>query len=192
MLLQKFGTMNNSNLIVIIPSYNEARTIGSIARDVIGMGFTVLVIDDGSIDNTKGEALENGALVIKNKENLGKGGSMRRAIDHVLGKMNFEWMVLMDGDGQHHPEDINSLIKAAEENPEAGVVVGNRMDNASNMPRDRYLTNKFMSWIISLMCGQKVPDTQCGYRLIKSDVFKKITLTKTCHFSTDISRWRNL
>jgi len=163
------------NTIVVIPSYNEARTIGSIIRDITGMGFTVLVIDDGSLDNTRTEALDNGALVIRNKVNLGKGKAVREGIRYILEKMNYKWMIVMDGDGQHHPEDIPAFLEATHHN-DVDIIVGNRMLQTKTMPRVRYWTNRFTSWVISMICRQVIPDTQCGYRLIKVDVLKHMKL----------------
>ena len=164
-----------SNTIVVIPSYNEAMTIGSIVRDVTSMGFSVLVIDDGSRDNTRGEALDNGAMVIRNKENLGKGGSIKKGICHVLEKMNYQWMLLMDGDGQHHPEDIPFFIEATNKD-DVDIVLGNRMMQTKAMPPARYWTNRFTSWVTSGICGQKIPDSQCGYRLIRVKAIQGLEL----------------
>ena len=77
------------NTIVVIPSYNESRTIGEIVRSTVSMGMSVLVIDDGSQDNTERIALDNGAMVIRNTENKGKGRSVREGFRHVLDKTNF-------------------------------------------------------------------------------------------------------
>jgi len=167
---------STNNTIVVIPSYNEALTIGRIVRDITGRGFNVLVIDDGSSDNTRGEALDNGAMVIRNKENLGKGGSIRKGIRHVLDKMNYEWMVLMDGDGQHNPSDIPVFLNAAMQDG-VDIVIGNRMTETKNMPRVRYLTNRFTSYLTSSICRQEIPDSQCGYRLIKIEALKGVTLS---------------
>ncbi|MBD3426002.1 MAG: glycosyltransferase [Candidatus Omnitrophica bacterium] len=164
------------NTIVVIPSFNEARTIGSIVRHIVGMGLTVLVIDDGSVDNTERAALDNGAIVIRHRRNLGKGFSVREGIRHVLKKTNFEWMIMMDGDGQHHPEDIPALMERTR-SEEVEIVIGNRMLQTKTMPSARFWTNKFMSWVISGICKQQIPDTQCGFRLIKTKVLEMLKLT---------------
>ncbi len=163
------------NTIAVIPSYNEVRTIGEIVRGIISMGMTVLVIDDGSGDNTERVALDNGALVIRQKTNVGKGFSIRSGILHVLKKTNFEWMVILDGDGQHQVEDILALMDATK-TPDVDIVLGNRMLETKNMPPVRYLTNKFMSWMLSKMCGQYLPDTQCGFRLFGREALGKMRL----------------
>ncbi len=163
------------NTIAVVPSYNEGRNIGSLVSDLLKMGLAVLVVDDGSSDNTEREALDNGAMVVRNKYNLGKGYSVRKGIEFVLGKMNYEWIVLIDGDGQHHPEDIPILMTATR-NDDVDMVVGNRMLYTKNMPLVRIWTNRFMSWVISKMCGQYIPDTQCGFRLLRSSAAGKLPL----------------
>ncbi|MBD3296523.1 MAG: glycosyltransferase [Candidatus Omnitrophica bacterium] len=163
------------NTIAVIPSYNEVRTIGEVVSTISDMGMTVLVIDDGSVDNTERVALDAGAMVIRHKKNRGKGYSVREGLKHVINKTKFEWMVLMDGDGQHHPEDILSLMGAVADD-EADMVIGNRMLETKNMPPLRFWTNKFTSWVVSGICGQIVPDTQCGYRLIRVEVLRDVYL----------------
>lgn len=168
------ATVNNT--LVIIPSYNEARAIGEVVSSIVGMGMSVLVVDDGSTDNTEKIALDAGAMVIRQKENQGKGFSVREGFRYAMEKITCEWMIMMDGDGQHHPEDIPLLLAATSEG-ETDVVNGNRMASTQDMPKIRYFTNKFMSWVLSKICGQNIPDSQCGFRLIKVDSLRKLELT---------------
>lgn len=164
------------NTIVVIPSYNESRTIGNIVQGIVKRGLSVLVVDDGSVDSTERIALDNGAMVIRHRQNLGKGFSVREGIRHVLEKTNFAWMIIMDGDGQHHAEDI-PILMGATRLEDVDIVIGNRMMYPKTMPSVRYWTNRFTSWLISGMCRQHIPDTQCGYRLIRVNVLKKMKLT---------------
>ncbi len=163
------------NTIVVIPSYNEARSIGSVVDSIADMGLNVLVIDDGSTDNTERIALDNGAMVKRHRYNIGKGYSVREGIKYVLSKTNFEWVIIMDADGQHHAEDVPVLMNATMAE-DVDLVIGNRMFETKDMPPVRYMTNRFMSWIISRMCGQQIPDTQCGYRLVKTEALKRLKL----------------
>lgn len=160
---------------MIIPSFNEARTIGELVRALVPQGFDVMVIDDGSSDSTEREALNAGAMVIRNKTNLGKGASVRNGIQYVLDKTRYEWIIMMDGDGQHHPEDVPALM-AVTDGEGADIVVGNRMGATRNMPLVRRLTNMFMSWLLSKFCGQRIPDTQCGFRLMKAEALRGLKL----------------
>lgn len=164
------------NTIVVIPSYNEARTIGKIVKDIVNMNLSVLVIDDGSYDNTEREALDHGAMVIRHTENLGKGVSVREGVQYVLRKTNYKWMIMMDGDGQHDPGDIPTFMSVTK-TEDVDIVIGNRMLQTKTMPSSRYWTNKFTSWVLSKICGQDIPDSQCGYRLIKVEALKSLKLT---------------
>ena len=167
---------SKDNTIIIIPSYNEARSIGGIVREIVKMGISVLVIDDGSVDSTERIALDNGAMVLRHKKNIGKGFSVREGVNYVLEKTNFEWIIIMDGDGQHHTEDIPAFM-AATRDEGVDLVIGNRMQRTETMPSLRYWTNRFMSWVISGICRQHIPDTQCGYRMVRVAALKTLHLT---------------
>ena len=160
---------------VLIPSFNEERTIGSIVREIKDMGLDVIVVDDGSSDDTQKVASENGALVMRHVKNMGKGASIKEGFDFILRTTNFDAVIVMDGDGQHNPGDIPKFITRAEEYGD-DIIIGNRMTLPKDMPFARLATNKFMSFLLSTMCKQSIPDTQCGFRLIKRKIFKAIDL----------------
>ncbi len=163
-----------TNICVLIPSYNEAKTIGRIIKDVRAMGLAVYVVDDGSSDDTAAIARAEGAIVVKHEKNMGKGASLREGFRHIL-KKNYEAVVVIDADGQHEACSIPDFIKHAVET-NADIVTGNRMLDTSAMPYTRRKTNQFMSYVISKICGQNIPDSQCGYRLIKRKVLEDVQL----------------
>ncbi len=167
---------------VLIPAYNEAAEIKEVIRQIRQQGLAVVVVDDGSSDNTAQIAASDGAVVLKNIKNEGKGASLNKGFAYCL-ENGFDAVIAMDGDGQHLPQDLHLFINAAR-TPDAGIIVGNRMSQTRNMPLVRFLTNKFMSWLISLICGQRIPDSQCGFRLIKKEVLEKIKL-KTSKFEVE-------
>ena len=151
-------------LTVIIPAYNEEKHIVSLISCLIENKYRVLLVDDGSNDSTRITAGNAGAEVLSHAENRGKGASIISGIIWCLEK-GFSPIVLMDADGQHPPESIPDFLKVFEKE-KADLVLGNRMKNAADMPRVRWLTNKFMSWFQSLFLGLRLSDTQCGYRLL--------------------------
>lgn len=157
-------------ICVLIPSYNEERTIGDIVSKLIRRGLVTYVVDDGSTDLTAGHAEEAGAVVVKHRVNKGKGASLREGFKHIL-KKDFEAVIVMDADGQHDVSDIDTFLKRAGE-VDAGMIIGDRMSDTGSMPILRLLTNRFMSWLISLIAGQSIPDSQNGYRLIRADLLK--------------------
>lgn len=162
------------NACVIIPTYNEAQNIGELIAKVKSQNFTVVVIDDGSTDDTGQIARQSGAIVLRNEQNQGKGASLIRGFKYALDN-NFDAVLTMDGDGQHLPEDIPYFIRLAAYS-DSGIFIGNRMHKTGDMPLIRILTNRFMSWVISSVAKQKIPDTQCGFRLIKKEVIERVKL----------------
>ncbi|MCU0651262.1 MAG: glycosyltransferase family 2 protein [Candidatus Omnitrophica bacterium] len=159
---------------VIIPAHNEADGIRSLLQEINKQDLDVIVIDDGSTDDTFKLAIDLGAIVLRNDQNLGKGAALVKGFDYAV-KKGYEAVLTMDGDGQHRPLDIPAFLSAAR-SPAYGIIIGNRMTKTENMPRIRILTNKFMSWVISIITKQRIPDSQCGFRLIKSPVLQKIKL----------------
>jgi len=160
---------------VLIPSYNEALTIGHIVKEIRAMGLDVFVVDDGSTDSTEKIASENGAFAIRHPVNMGKGASLKDGFEFILRSTNYDAVIIMDADGQHSPTDIHKFLSHAEEYDD-DIIIGNRMGFAKDMPAVRYLTNRFMSYVLSTICKQRIPDTQCGYRLIRRRLIEKIKL----------------
>ncbi len=163
----------NGRYCVVLPAYNAAKTIGPLVQSIKSQGLPVVVVDDGSTDNTAAIAAQHGALVISHLRNQGKGRALRTGFEHAL-RATYEAVVTMDSDGQHHPEDIPKFIQAAERQ-HAGIVVGNRMGSAV-MPFMRRHTNRVMSRLISALSRQEIPDSQCGFRLIHREVLATVPL----------------
>ena len=162
------------NIAVVIPAHNEAASIGPLTASVRALGHDVIVVDDGSSDNTAALAAAEGAVVIGTGKRGGKGNALRAGFDHAL-KYGYGAVIAMDGDGQHDPADIRSFV-ACFEKTGAHIINGNRMHDPKDMPPLRLATNAFMSWMISLICCQQIKDTQCGFRLIAADVLKNVQL----------------
>ena len=169
-------------ICVIIPTYNESKEISRLIKEIKVKNLDVLVVDDGSVDSTARLAAEAGAIVLRNPVNQGKGVCLRKGFKYSLDN-NYDAVIIMDGDGQHLPEDLPNFTRLAVD-PKVDIVSGNRMLQTKNMPFIRVVTNRFMSWMISFLCKQKIPDTQCGYRLIKRRVLEKIEL-KTSNFEIE-------
>jgi len=162
------------NIWIVIPAYNEEKTIGTVLSNLKKKKFPVLVVDDGSEDATAKIAKKAGAIVIRNSKNLGKGISLRKGIEYLLKRRNVEYIITMDADNQHSPEDLEKFLEEVGKGEK--FVVGNRMDNPEGMPKIRVYTNRLMSWFISKIVHQKIPDTQCGFRLIKREVLEKLNI----------------
>jgi glycosyltransferase involved in cell wall biosynthesis len=151
----------------IIPAFGEARYIGGVVRGVFEHIDNVIVVDDHSPDKTAEAAYQAGAEVICHQINLGKGAAIKTALRRVAD--SFSFFLFLDGDGQHDPAEIPSFLTAAT-TTQAHLIVGNRMGDLTAMPALRRWTNKFMSWQISRLCGRTIPDSQCGYRIIRAEL----------------------
>jgi len=156
--------MERSRPVVAIPALNEEKHIGRVVQACIASGAEVWVVDDGSIDRTAEMVRQAGGRVIQHPRNLGKGMAIRTALD-AFARSDREFLIFLDADGQHDPAFLQSFVDRAAASS-AGIVLGNRIDDARRMPFVRRCTNRFMSWLISRLAGQCMPDTQCGYRLV--------------------------
>lgn len=148
----------------VIPCFNEAASISALLPQVLRHVPCVVVVDDGSTDDTGDLARAAGALVVRHERNLGKGAALKTGLSCALrqGRM---WAVTLDGDGQHSPEDLPALFRCAEKTG-AALVIGNRMAEAQKMSWLRRQVNRWMSRQLSRHAGRRLPDTQCGFRLI--------------------------
>lgn len=164
-------------ICIVVPIYNECETVGFVVDSIRRKGFDVIVVNDGSTDESGVIAEERGAVVLNNLNKTGKGASLVRGFKRAL-ESGYDGVIAMDGDGQHDAEDLEKIICLAEAHPRS-IVTGTRMANAKEMPIIRFLTNKFMSWLISLACGQKISDTQCGFRYISADILRHIEFVST-------------
>ncbi len=163
------------NVCILIPAYNEAKTIGRLVERLAAQKWKVIVVDDGSTDNGGNLARDRGAFLIRHEKNHGKGASLQNGFDYAV-QHGFDAVLAMDGDGQHALEDVPKFIEAFKQYGNC-VITGNRMHDPQGMPAVRLWTNRIMSGIISILCRQKIPDTQCGFRLISVGVLKDIKLT---------------
>lgn len=173
------------NICVLIPCYNEANHIGDVVAALKEKGLPVFVVDDGSTDDTVVKAREAGAEVFTQETNTGKGNTLKAGINQVKA-LDYEGVIMMDGDGQHAVKDIDVFLKEIQENSNR-VINGNRMARPDGMPVVRVFTNKFMSMIISWAARKRIPDTQCGYRYVGMNILRTLQLrTQGFEIETEI------
>ena len=166
----------------IIPCLNEEGTIGALVTAVRCHLSTIIVVDDGCTDGTGRCAASAGAIVIRHPRNAGKGAALRSGWQRAS-EAAFEWVLTLDADGQHSAEDIPSFFEQAERTG-AAMIVGNRLHDALDMPWLRRRVNRWMSARLSKATGQNLPDSQCGFRLIKLSALKSLSLA-TQHFEIE-------
>ena len=163
-------------ITAIIPCHNEEKFIGSIVRKALNYVDNMVVIDNVSTDNTGSIALDNGATVVKCSIK-GCGLAIRTGIDFALRNNRSKTFVIIDGDGQHDPEDIPCLIKPLQYGI-ADFVIGNRFDGLYTGPRYRNFGIKFFNLVYNIGMPVKIKDTQCGFRAFNRHVASNIDLTE--------------
>lgn len=158
--------MHNNDTIVLIPTYNNAGTLEDVVRRTLAQGLPVLVVDDGSTDGTEellkklhGEFPE--LEIVSHEKNQGKGRALKTGFREA-GRRGFEYVLTLDSDGQHAPEDIPVLLEAK---GEKNLVVGSRNIQADGMAGSSTFANRFSNFWFTLYTWVKLPDTQTGYRL---------------------------
>ena len=170
---------------VIVPAFNEARTIGEVVRGAMAFVAQVLVVDDGSTDGTGEAAAAAGADVMRLERNAGKGTAIRAGLSRVF-QGDATHVLFMDGDLQHRAEEIPNLLAAAEATG-AAMVIGERIFVRDQMPASRYWANVIGSWALATLMGVDLADTQSGFRVVRTDVLRQIELEATGYeFETEL------
>src|SRR3989344_3895807 len=169
-------------LIVIIPAYNEERTIKEVISKIPRVNkrisqTEVIVVDDGSKDRTSVLAKEAGAIVVSHIGNKGVGVAFRTGIEEAL-KRKADVIVNMDGDGQFNPNDIPKLIEPILDK-KADFVTATRFSDGKligNMPFVKKIGNKLFTSLTSKLVGQRFTDTQCGFRAYSREAALRLNL----------------
>ena len=164
-----------NKIAVIIPAYNAGTTIGELIERIsrfVNRG-DIVVIDDGSRDQTCETARATGAVILRHEANRGKGEALKTGFKHVRLK-NYPAVITLDADLQHDPESIPDFVRKA--NGFSGIIIGTRRRNLKIMPFGRWLSNTLTSAIVSVLAGQSIRDSQSGYRLISTQVLRSVGL----------------
>lgn len=169
---------------VILPGYNVARFLPTVIADIrqAQPGIRILVVDDGSADDTAAVAREASVDVEIHVPNRGKGAALATGFAWAL-REGLDWVFTMDADGQHRPDEMQGFLDAAARE-QFDVVVGNRMDARQDMPWLREQTNLFTSWVVSRLAGVAIPDSQNGYRLFRVACLDGLSL-RTTRYDTE-------
>ena len=148
----------------VIPTYNNARTVADIVNRTLAVCPQVIVVNDGSTDDTLAvlEPLKENIQLITYPRNRGKGHALRLGLEAAR-KAGYDYAVTLDSDGQHSPEEIPTLVAAAED--DNTLVVGSRNIQADGMPAGNTFANRFSNFWFRLQTGIRLPDTQTGFRL---------------------------
>ena len=155
---------------IVIPAYNEARTIRGVAAAALACCPRVVVVDDGSADDTAARLDGLPLTLLRHPTNQGKAASLRSAFRHLLA-LGAACAVTLDGDGQHDPRDAPRLLAAWRRQPDR-VVIGARLHDRAQFPPLRYFGNRFACFWISWAAGHAIADSQSGFRVYSRDVME--------------------
>jgi glycosyltransferase involved in cell wall biosynthesis len=165
---------------VVIPVFNEERTIGNIiartkdTMDKLNVPYEVLVVDDGSIDKSLQISKNEGAETFR-EPHLGKGHAIRAGFQKAKGNI----IVTLDSDGSHRPEEIPTVLESVIDG-KADLSIGSRFSNSSlgltKIPRINRLGNRTFNRLIEFLTGARISDSQSGFRAVKSTVMVKLNL----------------
>lgn len=164
-------------LAVVIPAFNEARTIEDIVGRALSVVEHVIVVDDGSNDATADLASALSVKVLRHHRNTGKGNSLIDGFRAAL-EDGADAVVTVDGDGQHAPERIPDLVECAR-SARGCIVVGSRLHDRAAIPPSRYRANRIANFWISWASGHLIDDSQCGFRLYPRDVLEAVGLDRS-------------
>ena len=164
------ATSAEDGVWIVIPAYNEARTIRELAQAALALCLRVLVVDDGSSDGTARKLDGLPLTLLQHPVNQGKAASLRTAFRHALA-LGATCAVTVDGDGQHDPRDAARLLEVWRRHPDR-LVIGSRLHDRSQIPAARYFGNRFACFWISWAAGHPIADTQSGFRVYSRAVME--------------------
>jgi glycosyltransferase involved in cell wall biosynthesis len=180
---------------VIVPTYNNARTLQTVIEDVSQYIEDIIIVNDGSTDNT-GDVLSSLSSigVLSYQPNRGKGYALKQGF-RLAAEKGFRYAVTIDSDGQHHGRDIIVFLQKAQQYPDS-LLVGSRLLKQENMPEGNTFANKFSNFWFRLQTGINLPDTQCGFRLYPLKKISRINIfTNRYEAELEIlvrSSWKNI
>jgi glycosyltransferase involved in cell wall biosynthesis len=178
------GAPETFRVAVLIPAYDCGSTIGPLVDGARAQDLTVLVVDDGSQDDTANAARAAGAEVIVHPDNRGKGAALMTGM-RALAARGFTHALSMDGDGQHLPREIPVLVSAAAECPQA-IVIGVRRRGDQQVAGINLFGNRFANLCVQRAAGVPLPDTQSGFRVYPIETTLRLPVQGT-HFDYESS-----
>ncbi len=187
--------INELKLCVIIPTYNNRNTIAQVITDVQKYTKNVIIINDGSTDNTEQIISKiEGIKIVSYPKNKGKGYALQQGFKYAINK-DFDFAITIDSDGQHFAEDIPTFVEKLEQNKNV-LLIGARNMSQDGVPGKSSFGNKFSNFWFKIETGKSMPDTQSGYRLYPIYRYKKMLyFTSKYEFEIEIivrSAWKGI
>ena len=174
----------NNKVLALLPAYNEAAHLESVLEGVREQISDILVVDDGSRDDTAGIARDAGVEVLSRGYNMGKGQSLKDGYSWAL-EHGYDAVIMLDSDGQHDPNCIGSFLRKFQETG-APLIIGAR--NYKEIPLRRRIPNMIGRLLFSTAVGRHIPDNQSGYRMLNRDLMERMLLSeeKGYHFEVEM------
>jgi glycosyltransferase involved in cell wall biosynthesis len=166
--------------LILIPAYNASKTISAVIDKTdsiirsLSQTYQILIVNDGSSDETIKTIENKNAIVITHDRNTGKGSALKTGFAFAA-ENNYTAVITLDADNQHDPTEITKFIREFFEN-DFDIIIGSRKRSVKSMSPARIFSNWCTSWLLSLRTGCRIPDSQSGYRLIKTDLLRKVNL----------------
>ncbi|MFC2103541.1 glycosyltransferase family 2 protein [Bacteroidota bacterium] len=165
------NSKKKNNVAAVVPFYNESSTVNQVILQSLKYVSHIIAVDDGSTDDSLQKISQNKSVtVIRFDDNCGKGSALAAGLSKGT-ELGFDILITIDADLQHNPVEIPLLISELELHD---IVIGNRLNDVSLMPLQRRMSNKITSYLLSKKTGQKLLDSQCGFRAYSSKVINNI------------------
>jgi hypothetical protein len=176
-------------IMILIPAYNEAENLEAllpkIPKQIEGLDVGILVVDDGSDDETYATAEKNGVFTVKNMINRGGGAALRLGYD-IFQKMGVRYCITMDADGQHRPEDLKYLILPIIEEQYDCVIGSRTLGNRESASRLRIAGVYVFGRLVSILLGQKITDPSSGFRAFRLEALRSIRLHEDQYHTSEL------
>ncbi len=169
--------MNKDQIVIVIPSYNEADRILKVVTDIQKNGYTnIIVVDDGSTDNSMELIKDKNITILQHLVNRGAGAATETGLKYCRTILDAETVVMIDADTQHEVEDIRKLIEAHEKQ-NADITIGNRfMESGENIPLKNWLYNFIANIVTSVFAGKRVYDSQSGFKVFNKKALHTVII----------------
>jgi len=193
-ILSQHELLNSTSFCVIVPTYNNQKTLKKVLDSILEFTPNVIIVNDGSTDETP-EILKHYSQLtqIHHPNNIGKGRALRNGFRKAI-EMQFEYAITIDSDGQHFASDIPNFIAAIQEEPNS-LLIGSRNMTQENVPKKSSFGNKFSNFWFKFETGIKLDDTQSGFRLYPLQLLPKKFYTNKFEFEIEVivrAAWKGI
>lgn len=182
------------NACVLIPTYNNAQTLPALLTDIVKYTDNIIVVNDGSTDETAATLKQHPVEVVAYDQNKGKGWALRQGFKRAV-ELGYTYAITIDSDGQHYADDLNVFLNAIDQHPNA-IIIGARNMEQSSVPGKSNFGNKFSNFWFWVETGIKLPDTQSGYRLYPVKSLSPLTFfTRKYEFEIEVivrAAWKGI